>query len=231
MEMEKKNDAADLPDPFSSETEKTIGLPDDLSTKNINICDSLGSQTVTMATEHIAMADSIQSPSVGEDGEAKGEIGAIGSKTENESFIDEIVSSVGQKSGDLSPEGEKVQTETKVEKDPKVGDLDNIKNTEGLLETSPGDGDRCQKDSAVKGTPASSAKRQSTAMRLLQASLDKFKNITPKLSGESERVICLEEETPKAEIPAGVENLMERFARHSTKKSRGRKTQQEVQLR
>ncbi|XP_071832549.1 claspin-like isoform X2 [Apostichopus japonicus] len=224
--MEKENDAADLPDPFSSETEKTIGLPDDLSTKNINICDSLGSQTVTMATEHIARTDSIKSSSVGEVGEAKGETGTIGSKTENESLIDESVSLVGQKSGDLSPEGETVQTEAKVANDPKVGDLDSIKNTEGLLETSPGDGDRC----LVKGTPASSAKRQSTAMRLLQASLDKFKNITPKLSGESERVICLEEETPKTEIPAGVENLMERFARHSTKKSRGRKTQQEVQL-
>ncbi|PIK35062.1 hypothetical protein BSL78_28113 [Apostichopus japonicus] len=52
-------------------TEKTTGLPDDLSTKNINICDSLGSQTVPWQ-QNISLGRFYKSSS-SEVGEAKGE--------------------------------------------------------------------------------------------------------------------------------------------------------------
>lgn len=209
----------DLPDPFSSETKNTTTSPDEISNKNTVNGDCDG-QNGSRKAEHVTEErESIEASTKAEDIKDGGK--------ENSILINKTGLSTEQ-----CLDIEEDQTETIVTKDKKEGRIGDCNTSEkdGELLMATTEGVEWPNESTIKDK---ANKKQSTTMRLLQASLEKFKDITPKLSGETERVICFDEEqnTEAEAIPAGVENLMQRFARHSTKKSRGRKTPKEVHLR
>ncbi|KAJ8045650.1 Claspin [Holothuria leucospilota] len=241
-----KKDEDELPDPFREEkdSEKEERVPTDLlsqPTLSNEVCkdNSLGKEETPCdksGQEKPSEDGSLEHPGTSREG-CKGD--AEGRSPQNDGGVSSIPSGEINKDG---PHG--VETETKLEHLPSTDGAssenkqcettaleDNSCETKNTVESSGDKGLSRDDDTGINETPAHGGKKQSAAMRLLQASLDKLKKVTPKLSGETEQVICLDDDSLESQIPIkGVENLMERFAKHATKKPRGRKNRQEVQL-